>query len=464
MFLKSPFKIFLCTLAPTAVAALLLSPLAKAANTMEIELTMGKPKFVLPQFHGEFMKRESTIAPHELEIAQQLQELLDNDDKQAAIEQLSTFFDLELSAALLHLKGQVYFSLREYDLAEATFKTVLLRMPQMVRAHSDIGQLYLVKNDYKKAQEHFSKAIALGENSPTIYGQLGFLNLQLHNAHSAISMYQNALAIEPDNTQWQQGLLTALTQAKLYSSAISLSDEILKSHPNDQDLWLGRAFIFLRNGEDFKALASLESAILLGNKDANNLLAAAQLHLQLHSYDRATGLLEEYVKSGKYNTQAFQQVLSWLNQNKRWEDSSKILNVLSKHGKSISPQENSQFLVQQALVFAGTNKASQAKQFFSKALSADPSNTTALISAADFYLKQKDYVQAEIFYTRAEAFDDVKKKALLGRAQVMIDIKDYETALTLLRSAYRLYPDLIDLKENIAILENTIQAKKLQSI
>src|SRR5690606_2013977 len=160
------------------------------------------------------------------------------------------------------------------------------------------GQLYLIQEDYKKARQYFANAVAFGSNDAIIHGQLAYLNLTMHGASSAISEYQQALALEPENPQWQQGLLAAFTQAKMYEAARALLREMLTRHPDKPGLWLNHAALALQTENFEEAVIGLEMAILLGDDDEKNLKTAAQLHLQLHCYDRALVLLKKVLGKG----------------------------------------------------------------------------------------------------------------------------------------------------------------------
>ena len=426
-----------------------------------IKIRIPKPTFVLPAFTGVYYQRESTIAPHEEELAKQLKSILESQNKQQAIDKLDSFFELELSPAMLHLKGQVYFNLEQYDKAERVFKIALLRIPEFVRALSDLAKVYIVKENYQEARSLLAKVIALGEHHAENYGQLGFINMELYNAHSAVAMYQNALALDPENVQWQQGLLAALTQAGFEQSALQLLDEMLKLQPESIDLWLTRAFLYSKLERHQKSLASLEAAIILGNKDPINILSCAQLHLQLNSYERAIELFSQYTSSEKFEISMLFEAVQWLGQQGQWGNAARLLNNFEKNSYHVKELNTSDYLLQRAFVEAGLNNTIAAEKLFTQSLFKDPTNVQAILAAAKFQYLQKNYLEAEILYTRAESFENAQKPALLGRAQILIDLKDYQSALNLLRIAYRNYPELVDLKDNITILENTIQLQKL---
>ncbi len=431
------------------------------SSTKNLKISIPKPVFVLPPFTGKYSDREATIAPHEEDLAKELRTILDTDDRRLAVEKLNTFFELELSPAMLHLKGQVYFNLEEYEESERVFKLAIARMPEFVRAHSDLAKVYIVKENYPLARDHLARTISLGEHNAENYGQLGFINMELFNAHSAVAMYQNALALDPSNVQWQQGLLAALTESGLEKSALSLLDEMLKQQPESIDLWLSRAFIYSKLENNLKALSSLEIAIALGNNDPSNYLSSAQLHLQLNSHERAITLFSKYIDTADFEISMLYQAIQWLGQNNQWQFAEALISKFENSKFNKNKTKNSQYLLQKAYIKAGLNQSSEAEKLFIRALDTDPTNTDALISAAKFYYVQKNYIESEILYSRAEAFEDSRKTAILGRAQIQIDLKNYEAALNLLRIAYRNYPELVDLKENISILENTIRVQKL---
>jgi tetratricopeptide (TPR) repeat protein len=190
-----------------------------------------------------------------------LREMLDSGKRKEVLAELEKFYSIELSPAMLMLQAQIYFSLEMYDKAEATYLNVLKRTPQLIRAHSDLGQLYLIKEQPGKAREHFARAVALGSNEALIHGQLGYLNLMQFGAYSAISSYQQAAALEPENMQWQQGLLSALTQARMFEAAQALLNDIINRKPNVPGLWLNQAALALNSENPRSALTSLEMAL-----------------------------------------------------------------------------------------------------------------------------------------------------------------------------------------------------------
>lgn len=428
-------------------------------DTMTMEIELGEPTFVLPQFTGPYMEREATIAPEEYEMAENLKSLLDNKNRAEVLEQLEEYYNLELSPAMVMLKAQVYFSLKMFDEAEQTYLEVLARKPQLVRAHADLGQLYLVMEDTVKARKYLAKAVALGENDAVIHGQLAYLNLTNHGAFSAISEYQQAMALEPENAQWQQGLLSALSQARMYEAANALVGEMLVKQPKNKSLWLAQAAIALEVGEKKRALLSLEMAISLGEKSSNNLKTAAKLHLQLQSYSRAYELIARNVSESDLDMKTIGEYLSWLEVVGMLDESHALLASLRSRLSEFSLTDQSNYFLHKANLARREGHPNKALDDYQKALERDPTNGDALLKMARIKAEHQQYVDAELYYSRARAIDGKEKEAMLGLSQMFIDMKDYESALVLLKNTVAKYPELTDVQENIEIISRIIKSQ-----
>lgn len=428
--------------------------------TTNYEIVQGKPVFVLPQFTGTYSQREASIAPEEYESAERLRTMLDNNQNDAVLKELEAFYDLELSPAMLTLKAQIYFSLKKYDLAEKTYLAVLKRAPQLVRAHSDLAQVYLIKEDYENARKYFSNAVAFGSNEAIIHGQLAYLNLTLHGPYSAISEYQQAMALEPNNPQWQQGLLAALSQARMYEAAQALIQELITKRPEEPSLWLNQAALAIQRQDLKLATASLEMAILLGDTDQRNLKTAAQLHLQLNSFDRALALLDQSLQSATLDMTTINDYIAWLGRFGMWDKASKLLERIANSVGKMPLDDQSFFYLHQAKIAEHEKSHEQAKNFYKQSLAKNPTNGETLLSYANFASTREDYVTAEMLYIRAEAISGIEKDALIGRSQLYIDMKDYTSALNQLKNIYQKFPEMTNIKDNIEIIENIIRAKE----
>ncbi|TLX48744.1 hypothetical protein C1E24_02420 [Pseudoalteromonas phenolica] len=433
-----------------------------SSSYSQFKIEVAPPTFVLPQFTGPYTEKEANIAPEELETAEHLKSLLEQGKREQVLKELEAFYEIELSVAMIMLKAQLYFALEDYDKAEQAYLSSLSRSPQLIRAHSDLGQLYLLKGKLEKAREHFSNAISYGSQDALIYGQLAYLNLSLHGPYSAISAYQQALSLEPTQEQWQQGLFIALTQAKMYPAAQALLSELIAKHPNDHKLWLNQAILKLELDNNVEALASLEMAILLGNEQQNNYKIAAQLHMQLDSFDRAVELISYHLNNFDLEMNSLNTYLTWLGQRGLWSQSQEILASLETKVQTMSAHKQSVIYFHHALIAQQLNSTPKAVENFKLSIEKNPNNGMALIEYANYLASNKQFTQAETLLLRAEALNDSKKEALLARAQLYVDLQNYQAALKTLKNIANQYKETKGIWQQITLIENIIKTKEQQ--
>ncbi|AOT07984.1 tetratricopeptide repeat protein [Pseudoalteromonas luteoviolacea] len=432
-------------------------------NAQTYKLELEPVKFVIPGFSEQYLEREVSLAPDEYELAEKLRILLNNNDFQQVKSELDTYYDVELSPALLMIKAQVYFSFKAYNQTIHLYQLVLKRKPQLVRAHEELGVLYLITENFIQARQHFAKAIAYGSNNASVHGHLGYLNLQQHGGLSAVYAYQKAFSLEPHNSQWQQGLLTSLVQAKMHQPALALLNELIAQDKNNQSYWLTKAAIHIEQDTHERALQSLEFALLLGDIPQQNLLIMINLHFEQAQFDRAVALLKTHVKSQRLVFEDIRNYLLWLNQANRWEDSQWLITNLSEQS-ALSAQNKSLMLSTQAQILEAKNRHTEALAHYQNALDTDPNNQNALLSFAHLLLQQKHYIKAEQMYIRAEAFEALQLQALLGRAQLYINTDDLKAAYQLLIDAKRAYPNTLRIQDKINLLANIIDIQNTNTL
>jgi tetratricopeptide (TPR) repeat protein len=456
------------------------------AAEMEVRFELPAVELLLPPVSPPQLQREGINLPSEqILIAGELGPLIGNADYEGALALLRTRRDwlvtlLEteapaeelrqiavpgglnfgpgtglVSSLLLYLTGHIYFALEQYQPAENAFEAALVVLPDYLRAHEALGLLYLRTERYGEARVHLARAVGLGLNTPQLYGALGYVNHQTDNHWGAASAFQQALVMEHDNTNWQRGLLHALTETDQHQAGRALVEQMLQQEPDNPDLWVYRSHLALLADRRTVALASVETAIRLGDDSVANLQACATLHMESGSIARAVELLESAYRQGM-DFALVDQALAWLVHNGEWDHFANLLAAVGAGREALTDPEQSKLLTREASLQMRGGETQGASAALQRAVDLDPLNAEALMALAGIYHNERDYNRAELLFQRASAFDAYRANALLSLAQLAIDQDNFARALELLRAVLNSDPSRTDLQRNIDSLENLV--------
>jgi tetratricopeptide (TPR) repeat protein len=451
----------------------------------ELQLELPRGEWSLQAIGPPLMQREGAPLPAEQESMQRLVGFIDREqfnealdyarNESASLLELLESGDLgrqlpvrvvaggftptvgrnQSSAALLYLLGHVYMMLEQYLPAETALKAALVPMPDYVRVHESLGLLYLLTERPDDARKHLARAAALGLNTPNLHGALGYINQQDQNYWGAASAYQNAMMLDADNRQWQQGLLYSLAQSRQHASALSLVEQMLQDYPDEADLWLFRSQMSLLAGNRDSALSSLETALRLGNDAPANLQVGATLHMERGSIARAVDLLGQGHSQGIEYT-FMDQALAWLALKGEWVRMEELLVAMRPASDALNAEHRSKFLTREASLDLQREDTNRARSNLQQAIELDPANAEALMALANIHRDNRNYNQAELLYQRASAEELYRENAWISMAQLAIDQDNFERALQLLRDVVNRNPVRSDLVRNIASLENLV--------
>ncbi|MEM7098699.1 MAG: tetratricopeptide repeat protein [Pseudomonadota bacterium] len=438
-----------------ALTFLILSSMAATvwANSDRLEIEIAPAKYEFTTGGVLSLDRDAKLAPEEFELSQQLRPLLQQGNYAAAYD-VTRSAATPRSAALDLLAAQLLGVLGRYTEAIPLYQAAIDKMPQLTRAHAGLGTLYLLTDNLEAARASLARAVAYGAADVQTFAQLAYLNQNLANPWSAINAYQQALMLEPDNAQWQFGLLTVLIAAGNHSSAGALLDELLSASPQNISLWQQRANLAMKQNDTLRAVSSLEAAIRLGDETSGNRLAAAQLHMDHGNLSRATELLQQNLRQSQMDPEDIFPVVQWLLSRGATNEADRLIGELIRNNRNWPPRQSSLVAEMQGLLALAQNKTRDGVRLLSQAVSADASNARALMRLARLRLEQDQLARAAILFERAETVPGHEKPALLGRAQVAIERGQYTQALDLVRQIQKRFPGSYELDSYIRSLAN----------
>jgi tetratricopeptide (TPR) repeat protein len=186
-------------------------------------------------------------------------------------------------------KGLAFFNAGKYEEAIPRFRRATELDPNFGRAYLYLGRSYLNLDRWSEAVAPLRTAYRLspGETKKEIANLLldalfgaAIYEYNKGNFQDSASFLREVLQVEPNSSRARSDLartLIALGGALLSQGrsgdAISTYNEALKLSPNNLDAYLGLANAFLSNGDILKALTVIETAIKIDptNREAHSL-------------------------------------------------------------------------------------------------------------------------------------------------------------------------------------------------
>ncbi|MFA3791890.1 tetratricopeptide repeat protein [Aliiglaciecola sp. SL4] len=465
LFPRKPIQFGVSKTRLNSVLASLLLLLSSTQVSADVQVELTEPNWQFLLESAPVSPVSAQLPPAEKGFARDIQPLLTQQDFNAVAKAFEPRSLENDSAALQQLRGQVMLSLKRYDEAEEALKAALQQMPNLALAHRSLSMLYMLNKNYSEARKHLSRSIELGVADAQLYGQLAFINLNSQQPAAAIAGYQQALYLQPDNLQWQQGLLYAWLNSHNFNAAQRLVEDMIEQgqHQNPHELWLLRSQIALQRNHPEQALSSLEVALQLTPKDLSNSLLAAKLHVQHGSIPRAIELLklslgnDDVVESAEYWA-TLRQVLPWLLNQQRYTSVDSLL--VATTGVEIPTDFQAELNLYRGQIAVARNANDRALKYFSRAIKQDPLLPEAVLAIAKLYQSQNQYQQAENYFVRASTLPQVQQQALVAHAQMQIEQRQFQQAVNLLQQVVKLDPNRRDIKHNISELQKIIRQEQ----
>ncbi|MHC4932657.1 MAG: tetratricopeptide repeat protein, partial [Planctomycetota bacterium] len=114
--------------------------------------------------------------------------------------------------------------------------------PGSVAARLDLAENYLYFDRYSEAADHLLDASALAPSEPMIWNNLGFTYYATGRLSSAVSCYEKALELEPQNARSRTALSDCLRRLGRVSDAAAELTRAREDAGEDRDLQAEIAF------------------------------------------------------------------------------------------------------------------------------------------------------------------------------------------------------------------------------
>lgn len=170
-----------------------------------------------------------------------------------------------------------------HDEARPLLLKVLAQRPDDPTSHAMLGVLEYRKKNCSEAVVHFEKAARAIGTQPALLTEYGSCLAVLQHDEDAVTIFAEALALDPSKSEARYNLALAQFNAKHSDDALATLQPITESSPADGAALTLAAEILEAKDETPRAVELLRKAILANPKDVD-----AYLHVAALSFDHAS--------------------------------------------------------------------------------------------------------------------------------------------------------------------------------
>lgn len=392
--------------------------------------------------YGFLSEAEPRLSPEEqLLYRDKIVPLLREDPLKAVPELEAAAARPGASALFDYTLGTILFQNEDLTNAIVKFDAALGKFPDFRRAQRNLALAYVRAGQWEPAARALGRTIELGGADGRIHGLLGLANLSLNRFLPAEAAYKQALVFEPDNLDYQVGLVRAFIGSGNLPAAAALLDQLLQQHPDRDAFWALQANVQLQQEQPAKAAVNLEILRRMDKATAAQLFTLGDIYINQGSPGVALpAYLEAIELEGAKSAPRVLRAAEVLVSQGAGGEATKLLDQLSGLEGGLAPEDEARLLRIRAKLARAEGDKEQAVAMLEALLQRQPTDGDALLLVGDLYREAGDLERARLRFEFAEQLDTHKAEALFKLGHLKAYERKYPEALTLLRRSQQLRP------------------------
>lgn len=412
---------------------------------------------------------EPKIAIADAEVFKILQPLLETEQFDKARQELERTIRnaAEPNPALVFTLGALYQqaaamasnsqeAARLTEQAKQQYLAAIKSYKNYLRAHKNLGQLYMQEENFEQAIVHLQRAVELGDNTSVTWGLLGYAYFNMQDLFAAETAIRNAVALDPKNKPFRTILGQVFLQQQRFQEAQSLFSSLLKEDPNNVEYWTAVANTYLGTNDVPQALANLEMVRLMGGAKRDTLMLLGNIYVSQQMFDLAAQMFVDAVSAdSQANPQDLVSAATTLANFGAIDDAEVVINAINQaYGNRLQDQDALALLTLESEIAIQRGQGEEAAKRLEEILARDPLNANALNALADYYAalvdspngserQPRDRFRAVQLYERGQELQDenARRRALIGHAQLEVRVNNLQNAVRLLERAIAIRSD-----------------------
>jgi len=425
------------------------------------KLPLGKEfwtsKEFVKSFNGSYRVNaeiEPNLSTAERGLLIQIQEKMKVGSRTSAQSTLKSHTLLKTSPVIQYNYANLARENGDLDTAITYYKKALETLPSFRRAHQNLGLAAYQSNDAETAEKHLLEAIKLGSQDPVINGILGYCYINKESHEAALLSFRNALRANPESDQWRMGIGSALASLGRSNEALKTFEEVAKKQPENLDIKLQIALIYLQKNNLKKAIPMLELLRRKGKLSTDHQILLGTLLITDGNFLVGSNALLETVEKEEFKKSveiaSALQAISFCIGYGQLETAEKLHTLIEK--KPLSDAQKLRFKHLKAqLLFSGEPTSTEGIQLLEEIVQENPTEVNSLTLLGQKLTLTGHDQKALIKLSQAITVQPDALPALLSRAQLYVKMKRFDEAIK-------------DLKGYLAVKEDGNIAEYLDAV
>ena len=411
-----------------------------SAEPLPLSTSYWKDEAFLKSFNGSYRieaRIEPNVTTEERGLLVEIQKLMADNKRAAALEKLKTNELTRTSAALTFNLANLYFESGDTKNSIIAYAAALKTYPSFRRAHHNLALALVRENDLEKALNHLTEAIRLGDSEGSTYGLLGYCRLFREEYASALQAYRLAQVTEPNVAEWKAGTAQCLQHLGDKTEAITLLEEVIRQRPLEASYSILKANIHLDLDQADQAVKALELPFRLKLLSADPTLTLAGLHLRANRNTSAQTAIDIAFsdKAALPSTSAVLRLIHTASSQENW----KLVKSLLEQTKTVMP-DRSMSIAKARYLIASNEDVAAGIALLNKLVQEDPTDGEALLTLAKHFTDTKQPGAAELLFERATADSSTAYEAYVELTRLHVAQSRYAEAIIAADKALTLNP------------------------
>jgi tetratricopeptide (TPR) repeat protein len=163
------------------------------------------------------------------------------------------------------------------DEAEAAYKAILEKNPDIPEVYQNLGAVHALKKDFPAAEAAYLKGLELRPDSSEISTQLATLYRDNGQPEKAMALIEKAAGSNPADAKAQFNKGIFLLNAYKNEEAIAAFEAAVKADPNMAEAYFRLGALMVGQGKIPEAIQNLEKYLSMNPTDAQNVATAQGL-------------------------------------------------------------------------------------------------------------------------------------------------------------------------------------------